>query len=224
VAWLVAPTEPPDLKALGIVCSTPEEYGADFLTAAADGLIGVQRKTFSDLLNSLYDGRLQDELTLLGHPEIVYPFLLVEGRPTFTSDGFLLSDRRRFTKAQWTGLVLSAIVDCHIPVLITDDLQDTAATLLQSEKWFAKSEHRSLHNRPKTTDDWGEYTHRHFCLQLLQSFPGVGVDRAEALYHYFDGKLPLQWTVTAKELEKVPGIGKTTARKLIEAFEGGEAP
>ena len=218
MAWLVAPTEPPELKALGLVCLNPEEYGADFLTAAPTGLIAIQRKTFHDLLNSLYDGRLQVELGLLGHPEVAHPFLLVEGRPIFTADGFLLSDQRRFTKSQWTGLVLSSIVESRVPVLITDDLQDTAATLLQSEKWFAKPAHRSLRNRPKQTDDWGDYTHRQFCLQLLQSFHGVGVDRAEALYQHFEGKLPLQWTVTESELRQIPGVGQVTAKTLIESL------
>lgn len=227
MAWLVAPTEPPELKALGIVCLNPEEYGADFLTSAPNGLIAIQRKTFNDLLNSLYDGRLQTELGLLGHPEVSHPFLLVEGRPLFTADGFLLSDRRRFTKSQWTGLVLSSIVESKVPVLITDDIQDTAATLLQGEKWFAKPGHNSLRTRPKPSDDWGDYTHRQFRLQLWQSFKGVGVERAEALDEYFGGKLPLKWLTTEKELQQIPGVGKVTARALIELLQGeqgGETP
>ena len=59
MGFLVSPTEPPYVKRLGRTSSIPELYGADVLwESGRAGKVGVQRKAYADLVDSVYDGRL----------------------------------------------------------------------------------------------------------------------------------------------------------------------
>jgi ERCC4-type nuclease len=208
---IVAPTEPPELRAIGITSSLPESYGADVLFSCPTGLVAVQRKTVLDLINSLTDGRLSSEFAKLSDADI--PLVLIEGRPSWTADGLLMS--RPFRKQAWWGLLLSIVAGQGFPIVQTDSLNETAEWLTVASTWFGKTEHRSLRTRPKPLDAWGEYSS--MGSQLLQSFPGIGPDRADAIMAHFGG-VPLRWTVEEKELRRVKGLGKETARRLIEAL------
>jgi len=55
--------------------------------------------------------------------------------------------------------------------------------------------------------------------ELLAALPGIGPVKAAMLYQYCDNKIPFKWTKTEQELAQAPGIGKITARKLIECLE-----
>ncbi|GAJ12504.1 unnamed protein product [marine sediment metagenome] len=57
---------------------------------------------------------------------------------------------------------------------------------------------------------------------ILSGFPGIGPERARAIIECF-GILPLRWTVDEKQLSRVEGIGKVTARKLISALAKEES-
>jgi ERCC4-type nuclease len=212
-AILISPTEPAELRELGITSAIPEEYGADFLWGCPAGLVGVQRKTVTDLLASLQDGRLAREMGQLGAVDV--PVLLVEGRPRWTVEGMMLAVA--FRREAWAGLLLSVQFAHGIAVVATDDLRDTAFWLGAAVEWFGKSEHRSLRTRPKPTDSWGDYTREAFETQLLQSFPGVGAELAGRIVKQFGG-VPLRWTVGERELRKVKGIGPERARAMLEAL------
>jgi hypothetical protein len=106
-------------------------------------------------------------------------------------------------------------------VVRTDSLKDTALWLVQAEEWFAKAEHLSLGVRPKQAmEAWGD-PRRHFYLRLLQSFDGISVVTAGAIYDkaVADGVNLLSWEVDERWLLSVPGVGKGRAKKLIEGLE-----
>ena len=93
---------------------------------------------------------------------------------------------------------------------------ETAERLKELDEYFSKGfDQHLLHlqrSRPfdmKRGDSLHEY--------ILTGFPGIGLERAKAIIECF-GALPLRWTVDEKQLSRVEGIGKVTARKLIEAL------
>ena len=210
---LVSPTEPEELKALGIVSSLPEEYGADFLWGTPHGIVGVQRKAVPDLLASLSDGRLAVDLARLDSCDAAV--LVMEGRTRWTADNRLID--RAYRREAWEALLLSVQFSAGVPVVRTDSLSDTVFWLRCAVEWFSKETHRSLRTRPKTTDSWGVYN---FSTHMLQSFPGIGPELAERIVRHFGG-VPLRWTVTERELMSVKGIGQERARAMIRALEGG---
>lgn len=101
-------------------------------------------------------------------------------------------------------------------VEFTLSASETAERLKELDQYFTKAfDQHLLHlqrSRPfamKREDNLQEY--------ILAGFPGIGPERARAIIECF-GTLPLRWTVDEKQLSRVEGIGKVTARKLIEAL------
>lgn len=215
--FLVSPTDRELARALdGILSPLCERYGADVLAASSRGLVGWQRKAFDDLLASLEDGRLGRELQAL--QTLPWPVLVVEGRPDYTSDGHLLSPyRSRWTKKQVRNVLRSCWYVHGVRVEETDSLEDTAAAIRELVDWLGKAVHRSLLVRPKTParDGWGPDA-RSWARYFLQGFPGIGPERAEAIFDAVG--VPLRWTVTQEELEQIPGIGPITSKRLWEAL------
>ena len=166
---LISPSEPKQLKKLGKVSSTPENYGADFLILGHKSRIGVQRKQFpADFLASLDDGRLYGQLPALS--ELDRALLVVEGRGRWTEDGELIADKyHSFTKQQLHGLLFTIMFEFEIPSIIVGAMSDTATVLLDLEKWAKKVKHTSLKSRKgPDKNSWGTLTERHFAQHVMQ--------------------------------------------------------
>jgi|DewCreStandDraft_5_1066085.scaffolds.fasta_scaffold01803_4 DNA excision repair protein ERCC-4 len=215
---LVSPAEPSDLITLvgGVTDLLPEEHGADYLFSGKPGLVGVQRKTVSDLLRSLEDGRLAREVALL--KRLPVGVLLVEGRADSATDGRLLLPGSRYTKAQLRNL-LRSVQGEGLLVERTEGVGDTAAAILEMRDYYRKEVHRSLAVRPKPRTEWGDRTDRDWALHILQGFPGIGPTLAGAIFDRF-GEVPLRWACTKRELQSVDGIGKRRADLLWRALNG----
>jgi len=159
MSFLLSPTEH-GLKPLfgerAIVSYLPERWGADILIVVEGrGRLAIQRKVFpDDLIASTTDGRLARELPLLAQTE--YPVLIIEGRPMWTADGHLMQSwNSRWTRAQIRNLLRSVWRVHGVAVEHTDDINDTAAAVLELEAWFRKDVHRSLlSRRQRTAGGW----------------------------------------------------------------------
>lgn len=212
---IVAPTEPPSLRALATqVALLPEEYGVDVLFTAKGKMIGVQRKEFGDLLASLKDGRLAKECSQMQPLHIAS--IIIEGEPRWTNDGQLIDRYARFTRAQYRGL-LHSLRSKGIWVIETSGLDETILEILDLNVWCQKDEHMSLARRPAAQGEWGKPTSRDFLLWVLQGFPGIGPGLAARILDRFGGKLPLRWTCTQQDLKGIEGLGP---KKLVGLWEG----
>jgi len=216
---LISPTEPKpilqlitDLGHEAIVSPEPEKRGADYLMSGQLGFVAVQRKEHSDLLNSIEDGRLQREVSLLRYEPV--PILIIEGWPDFTSDGQHL-ERPTWNKAGFRNL-LRSVKDEGVQVERTDDLADTAAALVELQERWQKPAHISLLTRPKRikTDSFGRRRVDDRAAWVLQGFPNIGPALAMRIVAKFGG-LPLSWTCSVEELCEVDGIGEKRANELL---------
>ena len=116
---LVSPTERRLLRLLGergLSSSLPERFGADILVFTPRGRLGIQRKEFpSDLFASLGDSRLTRELALMQGLE--FKWLIVEGTPTYTSDGYLMDENySRWTRTKVRNLLRSVEIQQGVHV------------------------------------------------------------------------------------------------------------
>lgn len=213
---LVSPTEPLSIRQIGKVSTVPEKYGSDILLIDGKHRIGIQRKEVTDLVASLYDGRLTRVMALM--KELSQRFLFIEGRMSFTTDRELIHPGSRITKAQIYGVLLSVQVIHNVNLMFTTNLLDTADTIRIIEKWLSKSEHNSLMTRPKPVSSWGTRTSRDWALHILQGFPGIGASSAGSIFDHF-GRVPLKWDCTPQQLGEVGGIGKKRTEELFKALE-----
>jgi ERCC4-type nuclease len=195
------------------ISSLCEQRGSDFLFPVTElGFVGIQRKAIRDLVASLRDGRLAKEI---GQMEgLGMKVLILEGKNNWTRDGesTLVNG---WSETQQTGVIFSMFLKNFL-VLETVDHLHTSRSILQLQKYLAKSNHSSLDRRPKAVGTWGKADSKEFAIHVLQSFPGVGVDLARRIYDRFG--LPLQWTVDVLDLQQLDGIGVKKAAQIIGAL------
>lgn len=150
--------------------------------------------------------------------------LVVEGDWDWSRKGFsrkVLGDKEHgseFTIAQFNGVQLSAQVN-GIWVVSTPDQRGTEIFLEQLPVWLDRDNHLSLLGKPKARGRWGTPTSEEWQSWVWQSWDGVGPKLAGALVKAVG--LPLRFTVSREELQKVPGIGRVKATTIWQTL-GGE--
>jgi ERCC4-type nuclease len=218
---LIAPSEPPALRAIGKTSALPERFGADVLFTVQGHRVAVQRKEAQDLRASVTDGRLGKELGQMEAAGVTRRLLVVEGNIRFSSDGTLIDSGfgRTWSRAQWLGVLLG-VMERGCWVLGTSSLPETIATVQAYEKWCRKDSHGSLSNRPKPGSMWGgRLDDREWGVHLLQGIDGVGAGLAGKIFDQF-GSVPVMWAEGVDEewLTRIEGIGKKKAAKIHRAL------
>jgi ERCC4-type nuclease len=210
--FYVSPTEPPELRAVGVVSSLPDVHGCDVVWTGPAGLVGVQRKTLADLASSLRDGRLTEAAARMALLDV--RVLLVEGRPRWSSASDRLLDvPLPITRDGLRGVLWSA-QQRGLWVCTTASLLETVDVVVHLRRWLAKRRHASFDRRPAPPALVGS---RAWGAHLLQSFPTVGPVVAGQIWDHF-GAVPLRWSCTREELAAVRGIGPGRASTLWSAL------
>jgi ERCC4-type nuclease len=211
---LVSPTEPPALRKIGTTSLRPETFGCDLLFAARGKWFGIQRKEFKDLIHSMQDGRLGQQVSMMA--ELEQAMVVVEGwqDARWTTEGMLSDRYAKVTRAQLRGLLWS-VRDRGVWVDYTRDLTDTIALCQEWEAWCRKPAHKSLSTRPGPVGKWGRADNREWQEHLLQGLPGVGVELAGRILD--EVGMPLGWRVSEGELLGVQGLGKGKVEKMMRA-------
>jgi ERCC4-type nuclease len=200
--FLVAPSEPASLRALGTYSAECEHRGVDFLFLTPKGLAGVQRKTPSDLVRSLDDGRFEIDLSKIAESDMVTAILLIEGK-WWWDDPF--GRANHMTKAKLQGLTLS-VQSRGVMLMTTDSLAETADWLTRIPVWLAREDHSSLLRVPKQRSlTPGQ--------RMLSQLEGCSLVRARSIEEHFNG-VPLRFTCTEAEMLKVPGVGPGTVERM----------
>jgi ERCC4-type nuclease len=222
--FLISPSEKAlaqKLKDDAIVSTLPEEKGADILIPSSAGLYGAQRKEVPhDFILSVTDGRMTRATSLLPK-DCKFAELLCEGRFRYWPDGRLIMPGRRepsrWTRKQIRGILFDIKYVKGITVEYTEDIDDTVNYLRWIQDSLSRGKHLGLYKRPHAEGAWYVPTCKDIWSWLLQSFPGVGPSTADAIISHF-GTIPLRWTCTQAELERVPRLSRARAVEMIKAF------
>lgn len=230
---LVSPTEPAELRSIGTVSSVVESKGCDVLIILPKIRIGIQRKTWVDLVMSLDDGRLAGSIPKM---DMAVRTVILEGKNTFDHSGHMIVRSRsskaqhgfarlRWTKESLAGVVFSLRYTHGLDVFRTDSLAETIMTVERIGKYLAKSDHKGIvGDRPRVTskDSWGATDPQMRLIaqrvNLLMSV-GMGYQTAVNLLKYCQGQMPIGWRLTKQELMQVPLIGNALSDKLIKVLE-----
>ena len=180
---------------------------ADFIIEGinAEGekqVIGIERKTKGDFLNSIIDKRLIPQLNSL-RENFKHPILIIEGTEN-------LYKMREFHPNSVRGMLASIAIDFQIPILHTRNYRDTSKLISVMAKRLEKPKKLSsllLQRKPLTSKEQQE--------MIVGSFPGIGQEISKNVLKNFK---TIREFINAdlKKLKEVEKIGKKKAEKIIE--------
>jgi ERCC4-type nuclease len=130
----------------------------------------IERKTINDLVSSMISKRLLEQLNQMRQYE--KKLLIIEGEISEIKNTKINPNAIR-------GFILSIITNHNIPIIFTNNYQDTSKYLIILAKQQLKPKTEiSLHSRiPKTREEQKEY--------ILQAFPNIGPKKSEELIKKF---------------------------------------
>ena len=198
-----------------------DEAGADFMLITNRGIVVLQRKTILDLIASVKDGRLAQQLPLM-RKSSEFPILLVEGHFRYSRNGQLLNGRgrnRRWTKDGIRNLLRTVKYVELIDVEYSDSLRDTVRIIYQTQKYFDTKQHLSTKGRASISKDWIVPTYQERLIYFYQGLPGLGVARAKVLSEHFKSSIDLH-AASVKDITAVPGFSKSTATVIYDFLRG----
>lgn len=160
----------------------------------------IERKSASDFVASIKDGRLAEQLPRLARADRAV--LLVEGDPFSVPSGL--------APAAVAGAVAAAIADHRVSVVTVPD-PEAAADFLVS---LARREHRQGVVRPLRIEKAPLAPDAQLRF-ILEGMPHVGPITARKLLERY-GSIALLADASAEDLQRTPGVGPETARMLHE--------
>ncbi len=170
--------------------------------------IAVERKTADDFVSSLVDGRLFDQAAKLKEA-YEKPLIIVEGRR---------SHGRRIHPNAVRGALASLVLDWGIPVLFTENREETAKLLeVIAKREWEKGKKPSIKVPKATTLEEHQEV-------LVSSLPGVNAVLAKRLLGIFGSPIQV-FDASLYELMGVEGIGEKKAseiRKVLDSRYRGE--
>lgn len=169
----------------------------------AIGNLGIERKTVSDFLLTLNEGRLFNQLQNL---KSSYPrqLLLIEGRGL----------RYHLDQERFYGLFIRIAAGWQIPIMHTQDGQKTASCLIKICNQDAYASAGPIKPRPR--NPWSKRDS--VAMRMLLTIPSVGPKTASVLLDHF-GTVKAILGATEIELARINGVGKKQAKNIVAANE-----
>jgi Fanconi anemia group M protein len=166
-----------------------------------DNAVLIERKSVSDFVASLVDGRLFPQVARLAHSRY-RALLLIEGPPPTS-----IPDVHPHSVE---GALVSIAAMWRLPVLHSSDSEQSVRTLrFLADQVYGSHEPilRRFDRKPKRLA-----SRRLF---LLQGLPGIGPALARRLLGHF-GSIERVFTTNASALAEVPGVGAKKAARIRE--------
>jgi ERCC4-type nuclease len=165
----------------------------------------IERKTFSDLLSSITDKRIFKQLPEL--KKYKNYLLLIEGFYYNYSDFNIHENAIR-------GLLTSISLDYKIPIIYTEDENDTSKFLITLAKRYEKPRPEISMRPAKNTSSIEEQ--KKF---ILEGFPGIGPTKSKKLLEKFQN-LQNIFNASSEELETIERFHKSQIdefKRLLES-------
>ena len=174
--------------------------------------IVVERKTVGDLVSSILDGRLFNQLITMS-TNYTSPLVLVEGD---RDEMFTLRDVHRNAII---GAMTSIAINYRVPVLFTKDNGETAEYLFVTAK--REQEGRSKDIRLRVgRKGLAPGEQQRF---IVESLPGVGPSMAKKLLEKF-GSVKNIANAESRELQEIENLGKKKASQIRKALTSKYSP
>ena len=166
----------------------------------------IERKTVGDFLNSIYSGRLFEQVDSLKEAYLK-PIVILEGDVGLELE--LIKNPRAF----W-GAILRVEVDMDVPIITTPTFFQTVDVLCTLANRLQRNEKNkiSIQHKPRlmTEKDWQVY--------IVAGLPNIGNQLATRLLKHFK---TIRNVFQAKmyDFERVKGIGRARAKKITKLLD-----
>lgn len=200
------------LKFGGVPVAITQLDCGDVWASTDDGaLLVIERKTPSDLLGSIKDGRLFQQCVAM-RERSKWAYLMVTGSLAHTLDGHVVTDNRttlwRFDDV-WGALLTVQEMGVSLVVCQSDSHYEEAVIRLARRE---RGEQKVIQPRTQARILSQAET-------ILTSLPGIGLERAGALLGRFgDASHALAWLTWLNSIEEVSGIGDGTKHNIRRAM------
>lgn len=151
----------------------------------------IERKTISDFVSSMINGRLLKQLEELKQFE--NKLLIVEG---LSKQEIYAEDNQRVNANAIRGFLLSIVLKHKIPMIFTKDSEDSAKFMAVLSR--KKSKEIKLNAGKKTLDKKEQLQF------IIESFPGVGPKKSKELLKKF-GSIQKIINASIEEIKKILG-------------------
>ena len=161
----------------------------------------IERKTFQDFVSSITNKRLSEQLLNIKK----YPkhFLIIEGFYYHYNEFNIHENAVK-------GMLLSIAIDFKIPIIYTENEEDTANFLILVAKRYERPKTQNAIRPTKTLKTLEEQ--KQF---ILEGFPGIGPTTAKQLLEKFS-TLQQIFNITEDELNKIEKFDKNKIEKFRE--------
>jgi len=162
--------------------------------------IGVERKSTTDFLRSLFDNKLFDQVMSLSS-SFERPILILEGKDLFSK---LQTNANAIRNA-----LISIMVDYNVPVIFTRNVLESSEYMLQ----MASREQGSRERLPRVRGEKRAMSADEGKIFIVEGLPNVSTVLAKRLLDHF-GSVEAIFSASAEELKKVDGIGEKIAKGI----------
>jgi Fanconi anemia group M protein len=181
------------LEKIGAVVNERNLEVGDFVCSQR---IVIERKTHSDFISSIIDGRIFDQVKAL-KTNFEKPVILIEGYSV-----------REINENALKATIASLVVDYGVSMINTRNPLDTAKTVY----WIAKKEQEELKQelafkvgkKPEDRKKLKEF--------IVSGIPGVSTVLSKRLLEHF-GSVEKIFAASEEELKAVKGIGEKLAKR-----------
>jgi len=171
----------------------------------------VERKTMGDFLQSIIDKRLLSQISEMRRNFDV-PILILEGADRMYS-------QRNIHPNAVRGMIAAIAVDFNIPIIPTEDEEDTAQVLIAIARREQEEKDRIVALRGERKPELISERQRF----IVESLPHVSAVLAGRLLEKF-GSVEAVMTASEKKLEEVEGIGEKKAQDIRKVVKTGYKP
>ncbi len=189
------------LKSVGINLEIKTLLVGDYIVQPE---IVVERKSISDLVSSIFDGRLFDQCKRL-KKHYSQPIVLIEGN-------FNKIEKISENPFVFYGAVSSVLLDFKIPVVYTPNIFHTSKLLISMSSRKGTVEGYFLKKIKKSNDIKKQQ------LLVLCSLPGIGEKTAIKLLDKFGSPIDVL-TASLVNLLKIKGLSKLRIKKIKKMLE-----
>ncbi len=165
----------------------------------------MERKSASDFVTSIIDGRLFSQAQEI-RENFKKPIMVIEG-------GDLYAQRNVHPNAI-RGAIASIAVDFEIPLVYTENTEDTAEFIVT----LAKREQKEKNRFVRLRGDKKTLTDRQEQIMIAESLPGVGPKLARDLLKHFKTIKKLV-NASKQQLKEVEGIGDKKALNILKVIK-----
>ena len=192
----------PDLiKQIGVKVETMNLPVGDYIVAPETI---VERKSVSDFISSVFDGRLFDQCSRLKE-HFEHPSIVIEGNVDEI-------DKITENPLVFYGAMSSVVLDFKIPVIPTPNASHTAKLLISMCARQGAVKGPFLKKIRKSGDLKQQQ------LSILCSLPGVGEKLATRMLEKF-GSTSNSLNASSVELSKINGMGEARAQKIRKILD-----